>query len=137
MNVRFLCDGEEEVGGHSAIEFLEVDDATVDACVIFDSGMLGRGLPVFNIATRGTAYFNVTVRTGARDLHSGVFGGAALNAVHALVQALTGVLPSGGCLPAPLRAGVLPPSEDEWNPSRAVRRSTGGVMSLSDGLDHR
>jgi len=53
------------------------------------------------------------VRTGERDLHSGHYGGTALNAIHALSQALTALLPREGRLPEALRAGVTPPSDDE------------------------
>ena len=52
--------------------------------------MIRRDVPAFNVATRGMAYFHVTVRTGERDLHSGMYGGAALNAAHALIQTLDG-----------------------------------------------
>src|SRR5436190_22483211 len=53
------------------------------------------------------------VRTGARDMHSGYYSGAALNAIHALMQALSGVLARDGRLPEPLRAGVIPLSDVE------------------------
>jgi acetylornithine deacetylase/succinyl-diaminopimelate desuccinylase-like protein len=72
VNVRFCCDGEEETGGHSIVDFLASDDRGADAAVIFDSGMIRRDVPAFNIATRGLAYFHVTLRTGACDLHSGM-----------------------------------------------------------------
>ena len=42
VNVRFACDGEEETGGHSIVEFLAEDERGADAAVIFDSGMIGR-----------------------------------------------------------------------------------------------
>ena len=114
VNVRFACDGEEETGGHSIVEFLEADERGADTCVIFDSSMLARGVPCFNLSARGMAYFHVRLRTGARDLHSGMFGGAALNALHALIQTLQAVLPGpDGLLPEPLRAGIAPPTEDE------------------------
>ena len=114
VNVRFACDGEEETGGHSIVEFLEADERGADACVIFDSSMLARGVPCFNLSARGMAYFHLKLRTGARDLHSGMFGGAALNAMHALMQTLQAVLPGpDGLLPEPLRAGITPPTEDE------------------------
>ncbi len=71
VNVRFCCDGEEETGGHSIVEFLETDERGADAAIIFDSGMIRRDVPAFNVATRGMAYFHVTLRTGERDLHSG------------------------------------------------------------------
>ena len=92
VNVRFCCDGEEETGGHSIVEFLEADERGADAAIIFDSGMIRRDVPAFNLATRGLAYFHVVLRTGERDLHSGIFGGAALNAAHALALTLSKVV---------------------------------------------
>jgi acetylornithine deacetylase/succinyl-diaminopimelate desuccinylase-like protein len=86
--------------------------------VIFDGGMLKPGVPVFEVATRGIAYFHVRVRTGERDLHSGMFGGGALNATHALMEVLAAVLPRDGLVPEPLRAGMIRPSDEEiasWN----------------------
>jgi acetylornithine deacetylase/succinyl-diaminopimelate desuccinylase-like protein len=113
VNLRICSDGEEEIGGHSIVDFLAEDERGADAAVIFDSGMTRRGIPEFSIATRGLAYFHVRVRTGGRDLHSGLYGGAALNATHALIQTLSAVMPRDGRLPEPLRTGVVPPTEEE------------------------
>ncbi len=113
VNVRVACDAEEETGGHQIVDFLAADERGADAAVIFDSGMTTRGLPEFAIATRGLVYFHVTLRTGSRDLHSGLFGGAALNAVHALMETLSAVRPRDGRLPEPLREGITPPTEEE------------------------
>jgi acetylornithine deacetylase/succinyl-diaminopimelate desuccinylase-like protein len=113
VNLRFTCDGEEETGGHSIVDFLAEDERGADAAVIFDSDMVARGRPAFNVATRGLCYFHVTARTGEKDLHSGMYGGAALNAMHTLVQALSAVLPRDGRAPEPLRAGLVPPTEEE------------------------
>jgi acetylornithine deacetylase/succinyl-diaminopimelate desuccinylase-like protein len=70
-------------------------------------------VPVIDVATRGLAYFHVIVRTGERDLHSGLYGGAALNATHALIAVLDAVRPRDGRVPEPLRTGVVPPSAQE------------------------
>jgi acetylornithine deacetylase/succinyl-diaminopimelate desuccinylase-like protein len=113
VNVRFTCDGEEESGGHSIVDFLESDERGGDVCVIFDGHMVKVGVPVFELATRGIAYFHVRARTGERDLHSGVFGGAALNATHALMQVLAAVIPKDGRLHESLRVGIVPPSDEE------------------------
>ena len=113
VNVRFCCDGEEETGGHSIVDFIAEDERGVDAGVIFDSGMIRRGIPAFNIAMRGIAYFHVTLRTGVRDLHSGMYGGAALNAALAMVQMLDALVARDGTLAEPLRKGVVPPTEAE------------------------
>ena len=114
VNVRFVCDGEEETGGQQVVDFIASDERGADVAVIFDSAMLRPGAPVFHVATRGMIYFHVRVRTGERDLHSGMFGGAALSSTEALMQTLRGVLPGDdGLAPEPLRAGVAPPSDEE------------------------
>ncbi|HEX3805064.1 MAG TPA: M20/M25/M40 family metallo-hydrolase, partial [Solirubrobacteraceae bacterium] len=113
VNVRFTCDGEEETGGHSIVEFLEADERGADAAIIFDSGMIREDLPAFNVATRGLLYFHVELSTGAGDLHSGMFGGAALNAGHALIRTLDQLIATDGRLAEPLRQGIVPPSDQE------------------------
>ncbi len=113
VNLRFACDGEEEIGGHSIVDWVTADERGADAAVVFDSGMIERDVPGFNIAVRGLCYFHLEIRTGARDLHSGVYGGASLNAMHALMQTLAAVVPRDGRLPEPLRAGIVGPTDDE------------------------
>jgi acetylornithine deacetylase/succinyl-diaminopimelate desuccinylase-like protein len=113
VNLRFTCDGEEESGGHSIVDFLEADERGGDACIIFDGHMPAPGQPAFCVATRGICYFHVRVRTGERDLHSGLFGGAAMNASHVLIRVLDAVLPRDGQVPETLRAGIIRPNEEE------------------------
>jgi acetylornithine deacetylase/succinyl-diaminopimelate desuccinylase-like protein len=113
VTFRVVCDGEEETGGDAIIRFLERDDGPVDACVVLDGWMKRRNSPEFVVATRGLVALDVEVRTGERDLHSGHYGGTALNAIHALAQALTALFPRDGRLPEPLRVGVTPPDDDE------------------------
>jgi acetylornithine deacetylase/succinyl-diaminopimelate desuccinylase-like protein len=120
-NVRVVCDGEEETIGTSIVEFLEADERGADAAVVFDSGFHRRGVPVFNVATRGLCYYHLRVTTGSRDLHSGRFGGAAANAAHALLAAAAGVQPREGRLPEPLRAGLVEPSAAELADWRALQ----------------
>ncbi len=127
VNIRLLCDSEEEIGGHSVVDFLESDDVRADACVIFDSMMPRLDSPSFEIGTRGLAYFQVEVTTGERDLHSGLFGGAALNAAHVLMD----VLGSVTSVPDELRAGVIPPSESEIESWLELDRSAS--LLLEDG----
>ena len=114
VNLRFACDGEEEIGGHTIVDYLAVDDRGADAAIIFDGGMLRMDVPVFDLATRGLIAFDVKVTTGERDLHSGMYGGAALNAIHVLMRCFEAVLAGpDGRLPEPLRAGITAPTAEE------------------------
>ncbi len=136
VNLRFACDGEEEVGGTTIADFVLQDERGADAAVIFDGGMLQRDVPTIELATRGLVGFEVEVQTGSRDLHSGMYGGVALNAIHALMHCLEAVLagPEGG-LPEPLREGIAPPTAEEleaWSqlPSGAEALAEQGAQPL-------
>jgi acetylornithine deacetylase/succinyl-diaminopimelate desuccinylase-like protein len=113
VSFRIVCDGEEETGGGAIARFLARDSGSADACVVFDGWMKRRNTPELVVAARGLIALDLQVRTGERDLHSGHYGGTALNAIHALAQALIALLPRDGRLPDPLRAGATPPSEEE------------------------
>ena len=113
VNIRVACDAEEESGGDQIVDFLAADERGADAAVIFDSFMTTRGVPEFNVGTRGLVYFHLVVRTGTRDLHSGLYGGAALNALHVLNEILATVQARDGTLPEPFREGIVPPSDEE------------------------
>lgn len=113
VSFRVVCDGEEETGGDAVGTFLASDDGPADACVAFDGWMKRRNAPELIVATRGLVALDVEVRTGERDLHSGHYGGVAMNAIHALAETLAAVFPRDGRLPEELRAGVATPGEDE------------------------
>jgi acetylornithine deacetylase/succinyl-diaminopimelate desuccinylase-like protein len=108
VNIRVVSDGEEEIGGHSVVDFLEQDNRGADACIIFDGGPSRAEQPEFGLATRGLIAFHAKVRTGERDMHSGYYGGAALNAIHALTQGLSALYAKDGLLPDQLRVGRVP-----------------------------
>lgn len=113
VNIRVVSDGEEEIGGHSVVDFLEADERGADVCIIFDGGMTRPEQPEFGLATRGLVGFQLKVRTGERDMHSGYYGGAALNAIHVLMQGLSAVVARNGLLPDQLRVGREPLSQVE------------------------
>jgi acetylornithine deacetylase/succinyl-diaminopimelate desuccinylase-like protein len=114
VNLRFASDGEEEIGGTTIVDYLGIDDRGANAAIIFDGGMLRQDLPVFDLATRGLIAFEVKVKTGERDLHSGLYGGAALNAIHVLMRCFDAVLAGpDGLLPDRLRQGIASPTPEE------------------------
>jgi acetylornithine deacetylase/succinyl-diaminopimelate desuccinylase-like protein len=132
VHVTFLIDGEEETSGDSAIDWVNALVDPPDIAVIWDGGMLARGRPALETGVRGLCYRRVTVTTGTLDGHSGLYGGAALNAAHALTRVLGAVLPVDGRLPAALTAGVAPVSPSEraaWE-----QLPPGGQMLAEAGL---
>ena len=136
VNLRFACDGEEEIGGHTIVDYLATDDRGADAGIIFDGGMVRVDVPAFGLATRGLIAFDVKVTTGERDLHSGMYGGAALNAIHVLLRVFDAVLAGpNGLLPEPLRQGIAAPTPAElksWEalPSGEDELSSQGARPL-------
>ncbi len=114
VHVRVVLDGEEEIGGQNVLRFVDQDERGADCALVFDGSMVDEGRPAINIAVRGIVTAHVRVRTGVRVLHSGVYGGVALNAAHALAEMLAAVLPGpGGRLRDELRAGLRAPSREE------------------------
>ena len=107
VHIRVLIEGAEETGSDDVNEWVLADARGADAVIVFDSGMVDAATPALTLATRGMVFAHVEVRTGTQPAHSGMYGGAALNAFHALHKALAAVLPGpDGRLPEPLRAGV-------------------------------
>jgi acetylornithine deacetylase/succinyl-diaminopimelate desuccinylase-like protein len=136
VNLRFACDGEEEIGGHTIVDYLKIDDRGANAGIIFDGGMVRMDVPAFSLATRGLIAFDVKVTTGERDLHSGMYGGAALNAIHVLMQIFDAVTAEpNGLLPEALRVGITAPTPEElesWEalPSGEDELSSQGARPL-------
>jgi acetylornithine deacetylase/succinyl-diaminopimelate desuccinylase-like protein len=114
VNVRVLVEGAEETGSNGVNEWVLADERGADCAIVFDAGMLDPGTPALTVGTRGMVFASLELRTGQRPAHSGLYGGAALNAFHALHAALAAVLPRpDGLLPEELRAGVEPPPPEE------------------------
>jgi acetylornithine deacetylase/succinyl-diaminopimelate desuccinylase-like protein len=114
VNVRFLVEGEEEIGSPSVLKRLGEGEDDADCALVFDTIMVDERTPAITIASRGLVSANVEVRTAARDLHSGFYGGAVLNAAHVLLGMLAEVAPdaSGRARPE-LAAGVASVSPEE------------------------
>src|SRR3954451_3754106 len=107
VNVRVLIEGEEEAGGEQVMDWITHDERGADAAIVFDSGMASEDLPAITTACRGLIGLTVTVRVAETDVHSGLYGGVAPNAIHALDQMLGAVVPAPGePLREELRAGT-------------------------------
>ncbi|MEA2168934.1 MAG: hypothetical protein QOF76_2234 [Solirubrobacteraceae bacterium] len=121
VNVRVAIEGEEEAAGVSIAEWLREDEGPADCAIVFDSGMVDERTPAITLGLRGMVFASVTVRTGVRDLHSGMYGGSVLNAAHVLHRMLANVLPGADGIPnADLRAGVAPPDPAELDSWKAL-----------------
>jgi len=116
VNVKFLCEAEEEVGSPSlpAVLAAERDLLAADLAVSADSGQAGEDQPMIVTGLRGLAGLEVSVRTARVDLHSGLAGGIAPNAVHVLVDLLASLRDrSGRIVVEGFHDGVLPLSDEE------------------------
>jgi acetylornithine deacetylase/succinyl-diaminopimelate desuccinylase-like protein len=88
INIKFLLEGEEEVGGEHIEEYVagHRERLKVDAAVICDTEMFAPELPTITTGLRGLVYTELEARGAGHDLHSGVYGGAAPNPFQALAE---------------------------------------------------
>lgn len=87
-NVKFMIEGEEEVGSVNLATFVREnkDRLTGDVILISDTGMLGNDTPSITTGLRGLSYLEVEVTGPNRDLHSGLYGGAVANPINILCK---------------------------------------------------
>ena len=90
VNVKFLIEGEEEVGGESISQYVPKNKQKLkaDVALVSDTELFADGVPTLCVGLRGLMYLEIEARGPARDLHSGVYGGAAPNAVYGLIELL-------------------------------------------------
>lgn len=116
VNVKFLIEGEEEVGGEHIEAFVASGDARLqaDAAVICDTEMFAPELPTICVGLRGIVYGELIVNGARQDLHSGVYGGAAPNPIMAIAEILTALKDRDGRIQVPgMYDRVTPPSQEE------------------------
>ena len=131
VNVRVLIEGEEEANGEAVGTWLREDERGADVAIVFDSHMADPQTPAVTVALRGMVAVEITVRTAERNLHSGIYGGAALNALHVLHGILAHVLPDrDGRVPAPLRAGVRAPAPAELESWQRLRSGSEALAEV-------
>lgn len=87
-NVKFMIEGEEEVGSENLSWFLERNSEKVanDVILISDTGMIAKDTPSITTGLRGLSYMQVEVTGPNRDLHSGLYGGAVANPINVLAK---------------------------------------------------
>jgi len=103
VNIKFILEGEEEVGSVNLDDFVRGhrDELAASVVVISDSGMFARGVPSICYGLRGLVYFQIDLRGSSTDLHSGSFGGAVANPAIVLAQMLAQMKDRGGRIKVP------------------------------------
>jgi acetylornithine deacetylase/succinyl-diaminopimelate desuccinylase-like protein len=88
INIKFLIEGEEEIGSPSLADFIREHQSllSADICLNADSSILAPDMPSITYALRGLAYFEIQVQGPASDLHSGTFGGVVDNPLNILAS---------------------------------------------------
>jgi acetylornithine deacetylase/succinyl-diaminopimelate desuccinylase-like protein len=116
LNMKFILEGEEEVGSAHLDDFIRAHKSELgaDVVVISDSAMFARGVPSICYGLRGLVYFQIDLRGSSTDLHSGSFGGAVANPGLVLAQMLTQMKDRGGRIKIPgFYDDVVPLQEEE------------------------
>ncbi len=146
MNVKFLIEGEEEIGSPHMEAFLlaERERLDTDVIVVSDTGMWAPDVPSICVGMRGLVAFDVSLRTAANDLHSGSFGGAVPNACHLLADLVSALHDSSGRVTLPgFYDQVRDPSEQESRSLAALPFDeerwmvTAGVATTAGDTSHR
>ncbi|MBV8705250.1 MAG: M20/M25/M40 family metallo-hydrolase, partial [Acetobacteraceae bacterium] len=141
--VTVLVEGEEEVGSVSLAPFLAANAGALraDLALISDTGMWDAQTPAVTTRLRGLAYVELLVRAASRDLHSGLFGGSALNPVNALTRVLGALRDAEGRVQVPgFYDGVREPDaaqRAEWAALGFDEASFLGGVGLSEPAGER
>lgn len=121
VNLKFLIEGEEEVGGESISKYVpeHKEKLKADVALVSDTELFADGVPTLCIGLRGLMYLEIEATGPMRDLHSGMYGGAAPNAVYGLIELLSKAKDADGRLQIPgIYDDVVPPDQTEtesWN----------------------
>ena len=93
VNLKFLIEGEEEIGSPSLEPFIQANAERLrcDSIVISDTAFFAQGVPSVITALRGLVYFEVKLTGASHDLHSGVYGGMVANPLNALSRLIAGL----------------------------------------------
>src|ERR1700753_3680110 len=103
VDLTIVIEGEEEVGSKNFVPFLEKNkaDLSADFALVCDTGMWDQNTPAITTSLRGLVYEEVKIKAANRDLHSGIFGGAAQNPIRVLPRILGGIFDDNGHITIP------------------------------------
>ena len=115
-NVKFMIEGEEEVGSSNLGQFLKDNKERLkgDIILISDTSILGNDIPSIDVGLRGLSYMEVEVTGPNRDLHSGVYGGAVANPINVLCEMIASLKDADNHITIPgFYDGVIELSKEE------------------------
>jgi acetylornithine deacetylase/succinyl-diaminopimelate desuccinylase-like protein len=117
VRLTIVVEGEEEVGSPNLDAVLEAEKhflSKADVALISDTSMWAPGVPALTVSLRGMVYVQIDLRLGARDLHSGLFGGSAGNSLNVLTQMLGDLKDADGRIKIPgFYDGVIEPGANQ------------------------
>jgi acetylornithine deacetylase/succinyl-diaminopimelate desuccinylase-like protein len=131
LNVKFLIEGEEEIGSGNLEKFLKKNKALLkcDTVLISDTSMYAPGIPTINYGLRGLAYMEIEVTGPNRDLHSGSFGGGIANPINELATIISKLHDKNGKVTIPGFYGdVKPLTKLERENYKKLKFSEPGMM---------
>lgn len=139
VNLKILIEGEEEVGSRTlgAILAANTDLLAADVVVSADGARWRADLPTVTVATRGNTGFQFTVRTAAKDLHSGRYGGITHNALHVMADLVSGLHDADGRIAVPgFLDGIVVPDAAEAEAARSVPFDEDAMFAGLGGVPH-
>lgn len=103
VNVKFLIEGEEEIGSESLGKFLRTQQKLLkcDSVLISDTSLYADGIPTISYGLRGLCYMEVEITGPNRDLHSGSFGGSVANPINELAKIISKLVDDNGRITIP------------------------------------
>ena len=116
VRLKFLIEGDEEIGSGSIKEFLEDNEERLasDIAVVSDTCQFGRGKPAITYGLRGIVYFELNLTGPKQDLHSGTFGGCASNPANTIATIMAALTNENGKIQVPnFYDDVIPLAEHE------------------------
>lgn len=138
LNVKFLIEGEEEVGSKNLDDFITAhrDELACDVVVVSDSSQYAPGIPAITYNLRGLVACEVTLHGPSQDLHSGLFGGSLANPVNALCDLLSRLHDEHGRVRIPgFYDAVVPLTEEERHQIRQLPFDDAGDLKRL-GVSH-
>src|SRR6185312_13825326 len=133
VDVSVLVEGEEESGSPSLAPFLAAqgEELKADMALVCDTGQWDADTPAITAFLRGLAFSELTVKGPSRDLHSGLYGGPALNPLRVLAEILAGLHDKDGRVVIPgFYDGIRDPSPAELASWRALGFDEAGFLGV-------